>query len=384
MISLINATNVIENELNKNNLGLTIKLFSDTGKYKKAIREYNNQIDYVNGIVSLSQSDVSKTNDGLIVGTLTARVELLFRCKDFEEDIETKVEKLNAKGETKIVTELIQGNESYFENIRNWLDVFCQNNTYKLLTDSEFNQFDTSISYDLAVGGVRNQVPRVGDSMTYVVYAYLNFIQNGENSLNNQFFLDGEKIPYTVCTVRRVPTVEMDVYSNTKDGSAKATVSNTVWGLSLTAPTFITKFSQAVKNYLINGERNVVHFLEHRIMKNGAVDVSKTYLVLFGEGSGTYQDILNAGQEISFVEAVDDYELMAFPSNFYIYQKIGSQYSGTLTFQQEASAFSTADYQAQSGTELPLKLTIDCYVVSTAPVVDTQKSLFTVIQNGNL
>lgn len=309
MVDLVELTKQLEVALNTNMLGVTFKLFTDTGKYKKAQRKYNEQIDYINGIVTNTASDIQKTNDGLIVATMTNRLEFIIRCKDDEEDVTYEAE--NQDGE--IVDETLSGNETFLSNLRKFLDEFTQENSYKLMIDAENNMFDVSIAYSLAIPGIRNQQPGVGDSMTYVLYAYYNFVQNGENSLNNKFLLDGVQIPYTLATPRRVPTVEMDVYSDTSDGSAKATISNTVWGLTLNCPSFVSEFSATIKNYLLNGERNVIHVLEQI-----SGEISKIYLVFFGDVSTSYQGILNAGQEISFVEAREDYELVSFPSSYTI------------------------------------------------------------------
>lgn len=361
MISLVDLTKNLENALNNNTMGLTIKLFNDTGKFKKAIRKYNTVIDYVNGIVANTQSELTKTNDGLIVGTMTNRIELLFKCKDNEEDESINVETVNG-----IDKEIIEGNERYIENIRTWLDAFCQEQSFTVLTDVENNTFDVSITYSLAVGGVRSQTPHLGDSISFVIYAYYTFVQNGENSINNKFFLDGNQIPYIVCTVRRVPTVEMDVYANTEDGSAKATVGNTVWGASLNCPSFVSAFSNTLKNYLLNGERNVAHILEH-VSDN----ISKIYLVFLGEGSSTYQGVMNAGKDISFTEAVADYELVSFPDSYYIYQVNDAQ-NCTITASSPLYIVSSVDMKPKKLAEISdgnytidLSLENGCYVVST-------------------
>lgn len=370
MISLVDLTKNMENSLNNNAMGLTIKLFCDVGKFKKAIRRYNTVIDYVNGMVANTQSELTKTNDGLIVGTMTNRIELLFKCKDNEEDETRSVETENG-----IIEEIIEGNERYFENIRTWLDNFCQEQTFSVLTDLENNTFDVSVTYSLAVPGVRNQTPQLGESMTFVIYAYYTFVQNGENSINNKFFLDGNQIPYIVCTVRRVPNVEMDVYANTRDGSAKATVGNTVWGASLNCPSFISAFSNTLKNYLLNGERNVAHILEH-VSDN----MSKIYIVFLGEGSSTYQGVMNAGKDISFTEAVEDYELVSFPDNYIIYQVNDAQ-NCTIKASKPLYVISSVDMKPKKLGEISdgnytidLSLENGCYVVSTGELEITNST----------
>ena len=67
------------------------------------------------------------------------------------------------------------------------------------------------------------------------------------------------------------------------------------------------EFSKAIKNYILTGERNKAHLL--RLNMNG---VESSHLVFFGECSTTAKGILNAGQYISFMDAISDYDLISF------------------------------------------------------------------------
>ena len=369
MIDLKTLKDNLENALNKNDVGVTFKLFNDTGKYKKATRKYNQEIDYINGINSVTSSDITKTNDGFVVATMTTRTEFLVRCKDEEEDISYKAEYLDEDGDVVEGIERVQGNESYLNNLRAFFDKFTQDNTYTVLVDGDQNIFDVSVAYSLAVPGVRQQVPGVGDAIVFVLYSYYNFIQGGENSSRYKFILDGVQIPYTRATTRRAPTVEADVYMNTRNGSAKTTVSNTVWGYSLSCPTFVGEFSKAVKNFLLNGERNVAHFLETIMCEE-----SKIYLVCFGESSLTAQGILNAGQEISFAEVPDDYDLISFPPSFTTYFYNGELDELSLEFDREAYIFSSANYEPKKAIlnresyKVDISVEKGCYIVSNKKI----------------
>lgn len=371
MIDLKTLKDNLENILNENEVGVTFKLFTDTGKYKRAIRKYNQAQDFINGIISVTSSDVTKTNDGFVVATMTTRTEFVVRCKDDEEDVSFKAEVMNDDGDIEDSEVIIQGNESFLSSLRTFFDNFSQENTYTVLKDDNNNTFDVSVAYSFAVPGIRQQMPGIGDAVTFVLYSYYNIIQGGENSQNYKFILDGVQIPYTRATIRRAPTVEADVYIGTEDGSAKTTVSNTVWGYSLACPTFVGEFSETVKNYLLNGERNVAHFLE-MIMN----DVSKIYLVLFGESSLTAQGILNAGQELSFAEAPLDYDLITFPEKFSVYNYVGETSSIELSFDKETYVISTADFKPKKtvlgGGKYKVELVVEnnAYIVCTNKIVD--------------
>lgn len=356
MVNLSEVNKIIQDSLNDNNpLGVEFKLFLDTGKFRKSIRRYNTVTEIVNGVTSVINSDIQKTNDGLILATYSLKTELVFKCKDEEEDIKRDVQTENG-----IVTETIQGNQSYLENIRAFLDEFCQESSFTLLTDKEGNTFDTSYNFGFSSGGNRAQVPNLGDSFTFILYGYFNFVQNGDNSLRWQYYLDGERIPYLVSTPRRTPTTEFDVYANTKDGSAKGTTSNTVWGLSLKTTSLIGNFSKAIKNFLLKGERNTAHFLDC-VLGNE----SKIYLVMIGDSSASAQGMLNVGLDVTFAEITDDYDLIEFPETFFIYNYSGQGGEIPIT---NGYAFSTADYEPKK--DGILSLVNGCYVVSTVELTN--------------
>lgn len=299
MITIQQLTNKIQNGLSGN--GLTFNLFTDTGKFKRALRKFNTITDYINGIVSCTSSEITNTNDGLIVGTMTNRIEIIVRCKDFEEDLYQDGNKVAI------------GNETWIKQVRSVLDGYFSQAQFFNEADDDDNSFNVSVAFSFASTGMRNQVQHLGDSFSFVIYAYYNIVQAGENSRSYEVYLDGERVPYSAITPRRAPTHEQDTYNNS-NGQAKATISNTIWGLSMECPSFISLFSKTIKNYIEKGERNVAHLLRLKLGEE-----ESAHLVFFGECSITAQGVLNAGQYISFMEAITDYDAISFPESLYIY-----------------------------------------------------------------
>ncbi len=304
MITIQQLTERLNTELNSNSNGFVFKLFTDTGKFKKAIKNRNTITDFINGIASVVSSEVVNTNNGTLVGTMTTRTEIIVRCRDNEEDLYRTI--IDEQGEeTQALVKY--GNETFMSQIRGVLDGYTAQTQFFPLEDNKNKQYDVSVAFSFASTGLRETKPIVGDSMTFIIYGYYNIIESGENSRNYELWLDGERVPYSAMTPRRAPTQEQDVYADTEDGSVKATISNTVWGLSLECPSFVGEFSTAIKNYISIGERNKAHLL--RLNMNG---VESAHLVFFGECSTTAKGILNAGQYISFMDAISDYDLISF------------------------------------------------------------------------
>lgn len=323
MITLKQLTDELSSALNaQGNPGVTFVLHNDTGEYTKAVRDYNDVKDVINGIVTLTSSEVENTNDGLTIASLTTRTELLVPCRDTEEDIKQII--LNSDGTYGEETART-GNVAFLAAVRDWIDEFCAKNGRATLYDADGNSFDTSWVYSLVTSGVRQMDSFAGDYFTFVIYADYNLIQGGVNSRSIVLTLDGEQISYSTTTPRRVPTQESNVYAGGK-AIGKSLTSDTVSGLSVILPATGRKTTKKVFDYLFKGDRNRAHFLNIST-PHGNYD----YLVQFGQTDGTASGVLNVGLTTSFVECPDDYALLSFPEEFFIYEATAGSAS-TLLF----------------------------------------------------
>lgn len=317
MISLKEITQDIENGLNGITSGqpeeydtLYFKLFSDTGRFRRAKKKVNAVTDPVNGVVSLVSSQTTPNADGSLIAMLTCRVELVARLKDEEEDVMQEVEN---SGEQLVE----EGNVTYVQHIRNAISSFTQSQGFKNVEDGDGQTYTVSVSYNFAETGTRAQRDRTGDSMTFVFYAYYNVIQNGQNSRSYVFRLDGQIIPYQQCTVSRTNISDADVYSG--DASAKVTSSGSVFSVTLAVPVFKSTLNLAIVNEFILGgvfvdaKPNVAHILE--VFYGAGVEnkpLKKSFIVTISEASNTMQGVLNVGGQITLSEIVDDFEIVTF------------------------------------------------------------------------
>lgn len=317
MISLKEITQDIENGLNGITSGqpeeydtLYFKLFSDTGRFRRAKKKVNAVTDPVNGVVSLVSSQTTPNADGSLIAMLTCRVELVARLKDEEEDVMQEVEN---SGEQLVE----EGNATYVQHIRNAISSFTQSQGFKNVEDNDGQTYTVSVSYNFAETGTRAQRDRTGDSMTFVFYAYYNVIQNGQNSRSYVFRLDGQIIPYQQCTVSRTNISDADVYSG--DASAKVTSSGSVFSVTLAVPVFKSTLNLAIVNEFILGgvsvdaKPNVAHILE--VFYGAGVEnkpLKKSFIVTISEASNTMQGVLNVGGQITLSEIVDDFEIVTF------------------------------------------------------------------------
>ena len=325
MISIDAITNIIEEKLNNSpvNSDIVFKLHKDTGKYAKALSEINKRTEYVNGLIEVTNSVITPNNAGILVGEMTVRVEVVFACADTDPRREIKTDGSIMQGA------FVEGNVSRVEHIRNIIDnnsqlQYVEDNFPDSVKDDNDNPVSTYLvtgAFSLAATGQRMNRPIIGDSMSFIFYAYFNIVQNGENSRNDIYWLDGELIPYAKATTDRKNISEADVYNG--DFLAKGTDNATTIQWSLVCPAFVTAFNAAVKKYLIDGEMNVAHVLKIQYGDEyGAAELTtqiRTYLVKFESVSRNSEGVLAVGKIIILSPIVDDYEMISFPETYTTY-----------------------------------------------------------------
>ena len=312
MISLKNLAKAIEQDLNNTDAGFRFKIFPDAGSFKKAVREGNTVIKYINGVLSAVSSEVSNVSandDKLVYATQTATLKLIYSLEDFAEDIAIENEEGN-------VVETLLGYETRIENLKDALNSYFQGIKTENMTDDNGKTFSVTSVFLFIANGERAQNSIVGDSITFTTYIYYSFIQNGLNTTNLKLELDGEPIPYQTITLFRTPTTDGNVYSNSNNGATKNISLQSNFNLSLTLPAMTNNLTNRIIKNLLDGEINQAHIL--RVVVEP--DIERFYLVCYGENSVIGETIKNIGLRLSLIELRDNYENISFGEYMYIYQ----------------------------------------------------------------
>lgn len=300
MIPLNAIKDDLQSRLNKAGT-LQFILHTHTGKFVRAVKASVNEIDRkINGLVTLTSSDVETVQTGIDVASMTLKIDFVIRCKDDEDDVYD----ITVNGEQGDLLE--SGNVSYVNQVYNALNNFASKQYTGLLKEGDTN-YAIACSFDLVNDGVRDKRPTIGDSYTFTVFAYYNIVENGENSKDIEYFLDGYVIPYTSAKIGRQPIAESDVYSG--ENVAKATSTATLIYCSLTAPSFYGKFANYVRDFVL-GDSNDVHILTYRCATPsdmGYEDYFRSFFVVFGDSSLSAEGVANVGSVVSFSEThLDD------------------------------------------------------------------------------
>ena len=301
MIPLNAIKDDLQSRLNKAGT-LQFILHTHTGKFVRAVKASVNEIDRkINGLVTLTSSDVETVQTGIDVASMTLKIDFVIRCKDDEDDVYD----ITVNGEQGDLLE--SGNVSYVNQVYNALNDFASKQYTGLLQAEGNGNYAIACSFDLVNDGVRDKRPTIGDSYTFTVFAYYNIVENGENSKDIEYFLDGYVIPYTSAKIGRQPIAESDVYSG--ENVAKATSTATLMYCSLTAPSFYGMFANYVRDFVF-GDSNDVHILTYRCATPspmGYEDYFKSFFVVFGDSSLSAEGVANVGSVVSFSEThLDD------------------------------------------------------------------------------
>lgn len=376
MIPLNAIKDDLQSRLNKAGT-LQFILHTHTGKFVRAVKASVNEIDRkINGLVTLTSSDVETVQTGIDVASMTLKIDFVIRCKDDEDDVYD----ITVNGEKGDLLE--SGNVSYVNQVYNALNDFASKQYTGLLQAEGNGNYAIACSFDLVNDGVRDKRPTIGDSYTFTVFAYYNIIQNGENSKDIEYFLDGYVIPYTSAKIGRQPIAESDVYSG--ENVAKATSTATLMYCSLTAPFFYGKFADYVRDFVL-GDSNDVHILTYRCATPspmGYEDYFRSFFVVFGDSSLSAEGVANVGSVVSFSEThLDDNS--SFPSGV---QKYDIQQNERVTIKKSRgeltviyygwsgriSSFRNSDYADDHKFLNNLLISSDTYIITNGAVTITR------------
>lgn len=274
MITLNTFAEAIEKGLNSNAYGVKFKIFSDAGNFKKAVKTRTEKELYINGLLSVSDSSVLPAQNIKVVSQ-TAALEIcvpLFNVNNDDEVIST---------------------------CRNILDAYFS--MFKVQSFPEGDKkYTVSALYSLAGTGSIEIRSGIGRSITFYVNIDYAYIENGLNSQNCSFTIDGVAIPYSSAKITKTPVNQSDAFSNS-DGKGKGLNMSYVRGFDFQIPALSDPDGIGAKiiDNLVGDELNTIHTLVATL--DGRVE---TFKVIVGSVDMVLEGIDNAGHNISFVEAV--------------------------------------------------------------------------------
>ena len=292
MLELKDFASAIETALNQNTYGIHYAIFTDGGEYKNAFKSRfektpNNEIKactaktlFTNGMLRGGPSTITPTQ-GLTVATQSAQLEICAQLLHPETDQEV-IEQNRA---------IIDG---YFQQYR--VDSVEEKDADGKVTKA----YTVSALYSLAGTGDIAMRDGIGTSITFTISAEFAYIENGLNSNNCTFTLDGMPIPYTAAKITKSPVAQSDADSDT-DG--RGTTVNTSFVRSFDFQLPATSGDDGLGAVIMSEIMDDAFNTPHKLVANMDGKI-KTYNVIFGQSDISLEGINNAGHNISLIESV--------------------------------------------------------------------------------
>ena len=334
MIALEKLAKKIQEKLDALRSEFNFNIIADTGAYKPPKRKGNTVVEYINGVLTSNGSEITNLIAGkdkpLVYATQNCTLRVIMSLQKPEnneyilDDGSVYTGDIADLPEGASVVDIIQGWKPRLERLRTILDQVFQGVVVEPMTVEEVDEngkvhersFSVTTVFAFSNSGIREQNQAVGDSYSFYINIYYSFIENGLNTRDLTFTLDGVQIPFQSVTVFRSPIMDGNVYSGTSNATAKNITSQSTFSVSFELPAFESdNTTNAIVSFLMDGEINVAHLL--RFKHYGK---TKEYLVTLGEVKQMGETIKNIGQSLSLVECPDDYDIISFPSNYKIYE----------------------------------------------------------------
>lgn len=270
MIPITSFAQTIQNGLNNNPYGIKFAVFTDASEYKDALITRTGKERYTNGIMRVGPSSVVPTR-GVVVATQNVTLELLVQLPNPETDAQ-------------IITEHRAVLDGYFKQ------------TSVQPYESDGKTYTVSALYSLAETGDVMVRPNVCTSITFTIEIEYSYVENGLNSNDCVFTLDGAPIPFTAAKITKSPDTQADAFA---DGAGKGMNINIsfVRSFDFVVPSLSTPLGEIILDQVFGDALNTVHTLVAQLG-----DETHTYTVVFGQADAALEGISNVGHTISLIE----------------------------------------------------------------------------------
>ncbi len=266
--------NYIDIILNKT--GLPFSVYTDAGDFEKAIRNYNSVTEYINGLFTVSGSNVEFTGDGGEMVSLTTELKFILRLNDVTDE----------NGEFPNIAQFREALSQAFSSVSPRFNITEEGKTYSVVA-----------AYSFPATGVREQRSTLGDSITFSCTVFFAYLSNALNASDVKITLDGETIPFLEFNIARRPSIVASQYSDSVNTEGKAYAESAAFTIDLSLPAFITKLGGACADYILGLEdANALHTV---VLDFGDKTITKE--MVFGESHAVGQGVENVRYNVSLV-----------------------------------------------------------------------------------
>lgn len=252
-------------------------VFTDAGDYRAPERRKNTVTEYINGLFTLTQSEIQKLGAGLTAVAIVTSLRFLVPC-DHDPD---------HKGELQMV-----------QQIRNALsEAFSQNVKLSIVSDGK--TYVGGVSYSLPAAELRNLQQGIGDSLEYVCTVTFAYLENAVNASDIKIFIDGTEIPYTNFLLTRRLNSSADLYKRATNGEAQVYAESSTFTIDLETPAL---YNSPASSEIINHILGVTSSNKlHTVVLQFGDFVGRTSSMIFGECTASGAGVSNVVYKVSLL-----------------------------------------------------------------------------------
>ena len=303
MISLKDLAQQFEDGLNAqlDSIGLNnirFHIWGTAGEEDIPYRDGNTVTDYIGGTLTRVASENEAAR--IEMGANTLSLDLFVKIKEPRTDIFGTTNRI-VQGQYPYLDQIITAIDEYFK-IAQTQDFVSDGKTYAI-----------GISAGMAISGVVDILPNLGNGVMISVGISLTYVAGGINSRDITLTIDGTSVivPYQSVQFGASNALESDVQSG--QARRKSFASSTACSFTVAFPATKDEVTAQALSFLFGLEPNVAHFVTV-----GVVDDANTYLMMIDAPSLSAQQVMNAGLSVDFIEIIDDGDVIQVPDAYQV------------------------------------------------------------------
>lgn len=268
------------------------KFFDTIGDYIDAQRgktraTINDVTFLVQGVFSLAPSQLIPVKN-LNIANLQAMLEIELDIDKLPEELDEQTLDVIDYPQVRLVRNILDG----YAQSQNGLPI--------IIKDSAGKSYSVVPTYSLNNAGlVTMNSSNTGEVLPITFSVVYTVVENGLNTNDITILIDNEEVFFDECSITRTRVADTLQFSDAI--ATKTTILQNGLGIDLRSPILTTKLGDRLLIDLFDGGNNTAHCV---IIKTP--DITRCFLMTFGNLSATLQIAQNLGANISLVEVVPD------------------------------------------------------------------------------
>lgn len=341
MNSFIELANYLENGLNAalaaalGNENIEFKIWANSGQHTPPVRSGNIVKYFIDGNLRSTTS----SNEANIL-------EMGFNGLTLDFAVPIQQPKTDAT-QTPDMLALVQNAQYPFVDfIVSVIDEYFKTAQAFSLQDGE-TTYGVSFNAGRSTSGLVDLGPLLDKFMTVSVYIEVYYLEGGINSRDVVLTVDGVKMPFQNVTIGRSNRMTSDQYSDSEVIKNLSTA--TALSIDFAFPSNADNTTKQAVLFLLQGKPNSTHFIG---LQYGSGN-EQMYFMTFDNMTTNAQGISFAGVSGSFIEVVDNSEMLYFPEYFQVGRfSFTSSQETALTFTvTETTGFIAGQTQEMDGAQ---------------------------------